>query len=541
MISERAGHLLFTHTIKHIHMRKIFPLLLIAIVLFSGGCKNNEPADEKADVILIGGGIMSATLGVMMKELDPKLTINLYERLDSVALESSSAWNNAGTGHSALAELNYTPEMPDGTVDIKKAIPINESFEVSKQFWAHLVTAKKLPEPKLFINNVPHMSFVWGEKNVAYLKKRYDALSSSTLFRGMEYSENFDTLAKWMPLVMTGRSRTQKVAATHMVIGTDVNFGNLTRGLVSSLKKSVGVQINMNHDVKSIKRNADSTWMVTVLDRITKKERRIQAKFVFIGAGGGALPLLQNSGIPEGKGFGGFPVSGEWLVCTNPAVIAQHIAKVYGKAGVGSPPMSVPHLDTRVINGKKALLFGPYAGFSSKFLKQGSYLDLTRSVTLKNIYPMVSAGWDNIPLTKYLVNQVIQSDEDRLAALREYFPNAKAADWKLETAGQRVQIIKKDKEHGGILQFGTEVVSSSDGSLAALLGASPGASTSVKIMLTVLEKCFPQQIASAEWQKKLVEMIPSYGKQLTDDINLTNQVREADSKALGLKYFVLKP
>jgi malate dehydrogenase (quinone) len=541
MISEHAGHLLFTHIIKYIHMRKIFPLLLIAIVLFSGGCKNNEPADEKADVILIGGGIMSATLGVMMKELDPKLTINLYERLDSVALESSSAWNNAGTGHSALAELNYTPEMPDGTVDIKKAIPINESFEVSKQFWAHLVTAKKLPEPKLFINNVPHMSFVWGEKNVAYLKKRYDALSTSTLFRGMEYSENFDTLAKWMPLVMTGRSRTQKVAATHMVIGTDVNFGNLTRGLVSSLKKSVGVQINMNHDVKSIKRNADSTWMVTVLDRITKKERRIQAKFVFIGAGGGALPLLQNSGIPEGKGFGGFPVSGEWLVCTNPAVIAQHIAKVYGKAGVGSPPMSVPHLDTRVINGKKALLFGPYAGFSSKFLKQGSYLDLTRSVTLKNIYPMVSAGWDNIPLTKYLVNQVMQSDEDRLAALREYFPNAKAADWKLETAGQRVQIIKKDKEHGGILQFGTEVVSSSDGSLAALLGASPGASTSVKIMLTVLEKCFPQQIASAEWQKKLVEMIPSYGKQLTDDINLTNQVREADSKALGLKYFVLKP
>ena len=522
-------------------MKKIFPIFLIAAVLFTGGCKNTKPADEKTDVILIGGGIMSATLGVMMKELDPKLTINMYERLDSVALESSSAWNNAGTGHSALAELNYTPEMPDGTVDIHKAIPINESFEVSKQFWAHLVSENKLPEPKQFINNVPHMSFVWGEKNVAYLKKRYEALSASTLFKGMEYSENYDTLAKWMPLVMTGRSRTQKVAATHMVIGTDVNFGNLTRGLVASLKKSAGVQINLSHDVKEIKRNADSTWMVTVLDRIAKKERRIQAKFVFIGAGGGALPLLQNSGIPEGKGFGGFPVSGEWLVCTNPAVIAQHIAKVYGKAGVGSPPMSVPHLDTRVINGKKALLFGPYAGFSIKFLKKGSYLDLTRSVTLKNIYPMVSAGWDNIPLTKYLVNQVMQSDEDRLAALREYFPEAKAADWKLETAGQRVQIIKKDKEHGGILQFGTEVVSSSDGSLAALLGASPGASTSVRIMLTVLEKCFPKQIASPEWQKKLVEMIPSYGKELTGNISLTNQVRESDSKTLGLKYFVLKP
>ncbi|WP_442590499.1 malate:quinone oxidoreductase [Pedobacter sp. AW31-3R] len=520
-------------------MKKILSIVLIASVLL-GACKK-EAAEEETDVVLIGAGIMSATLGTMMKELDPKLKINIYERLDAVAAESSDAWNNAGTGHSALAELNYTPEMPDGSIDIHKAIAINEQFEVSKQFWAYLVQQKKLPAAHTFINNVPHMSFVWGDENTVYLKKRYQALQKNVLFKGMEYSENYDSLARWMPLVMKGRSRTQKVAATHMDIGTDVNFGNLTRGMISALKNAEGVKVALNHEVKTMKRNADSTWMVTVVDRATKKERNIKAKFVFIGAGGGALRLLQKSGIPEGKGFGGFPVSGEWMVCHNDAVIAQHIAKVYGKAGVGSPPMSVPHLDTRVINGKKALLFGPYAGFSSKFLKQGSYLDLTRSITLKNIGPMMSAGLDNIPLTKYLVGQVMQSDEERLKALQEYYPEAKAADWKLETAGQRVQIIKKDKEHGGILQFGTEVVTASDGSLSALLGASPGASTSVDIMLSLLKKCFPGRVASAEWQQKFKQMIPSYGKKLADNVNLANQVREADSKALGLKYFVIQP
>jgi malate dehydrogenase (quinone) len=522
-------------------MKKIYQIFLLALVVLSSGCKDNTAVEEQTDVVLIGGGIMSATLGTMMKELDPNLKINLYERLDSVAQESSSAWNNAGTGHSALAELNYTPELPGGRIDIKKAVPINESFEISKQFWAYLVSKNKLPEPKSFITNVPHMSFVWGDKNVRYLKARHQALQHNILFKGMEYSENYDTLSKWMPLVMNGRSRAQKVAATHMDIGTDVNFGNLTRGLINSLKASEGVKVELSHEVKTIRRNADNSWTVTVKDLLTKKETKIRSKFVFIGAGGGALTLLQKSGIPEGKGFGGFPVSGEWMVCSNPAVIAQHIAKVYGKAGVGSPPMSVPHLDTRVINGKKALLFGPYAGFSSKFLKQGSYLDLTRSITLKNIYPMVSAGWDNIPLTKYLVNQVMQSDEERMAALREYYPEAKTADWHLETAGQRVQIIKKDSEHGGILQFGTEVVSAGDGSLAALLGASPGASTSVDIMITLLKKCFPKQVASAAWHDKFQQMIPSYGKKLSDDVNLANQVREADSKTLGLKYFVVKP
>ena len=511
--------------------------VLIASIMFMG-CSKKE-ATEETDVLLVGAGVMSATLGTMLKELEPGLKINIYERLDLVAAESSDAWNNAGTGHSAFCELNYTPELPNGEIEFSKAIAINEHFEVSKQFWAFMVSKGKLPNPSNFINNVPHMSFVWGDENVNYLRKRYDALSKQTLFKGMKYSENFDTLATWMPLVMKGRDRKQKVAATFMAIGTDVNFGALTRGLVASLKKEPNVKVELKHEVKNLKKNDDGTWLVTVTDTETGKDKYVKAKFVFIGAGGGALRLLQKSGIPEGKGFGGFPVSGEWLVCTNPDVIKQHITKVYGKAGVGSPPMSVPHLDTRIINGKKALLFGPYAGFSSKFLKQGSYLDLTRSVTLNNIWPMISTGIDNIPLTKYLIGQVTQSDEDRLAALREYFPEARAEDWKLETAGQRVQIIKKDKEHGGILQFGTEVVSSKDGDLAALLGASPGASTSVDIMLTVLEKCFPEKTVSEQWQAGFRRMIPSYKQSLSSDVNLANKIRKENSTRLGLKYFTL--
>ncbi|NMN35049.1 malate dehydrogenase (quinone) [Pedobacter sp. SG918] len=517
-------------------MKNILLILLISVAIV--GCRNKE-AQEQTDVVLVGAGIMSATLGSMIKTLDPKLKINIYERLDLVAAESSDAWNNAGTGHSAFCELNYTPELPNGQIEFKKAISINEHFEVSKQFWAYMVSAGKLPSPTSFINNVPHISFVWGDKNVLYLKKRYDVLSKQLLFKGMKYSENYDTLAKWMPLVMKGRSRKQKVAATYMSIGTDVNFGSLTRGLISSLRKEKGVKVELNHEVKNLKRNPDGTWLVTVTDLKTEKDKYISAKFVFIGAGGGALRLLQKSKIPEGKGFGGFPVSGEWLVCNNQKIVEKHISKVYGKAGVGAPPMSVPHLDTRIINGKKALLFGPYAGFSSKFLKQGSYLDLTRSITLKNMWPMLSTGMDNIPLTKYLIRQVTQSDEDRLKALKEYFPEAEAKDWKLETAGQRVQIIKKDKTHGGVLQFGTEVVSAQDGSLAALLGASPGASTSVDIMLTLLKQCFPKEVASNAWQQGLRKMIPSYGKMLSQDVALANQVRSSNSKTLGLNFFVL--
>ena len=487
------------------------------------------------DVVLIGAGIMSATLGVLLKELQPDLTIEVFERLDVAAAESSDAWNNAGTGHSAFCELNYTPENADGSIDTSKATKIAEYFEESKQFWAHLIRHNLINIPESFIRRVPHMSFVWGDKNVQYLKKRHAAMIKCHLFKDMQYSKDRQQLTKWIPLIMQGRNTTEKVAATYMPIGTDVNFGALTRCMFDYLKKTEGVNLHFDQEVSKLRKAEDGTWRVKVKNLATGDKVKLNAKFVFIGAGGGSLPLLLKSGIPEGKGFGGFPVSGQWLVCKNPDMIARHQAKVYGKASVGSPPMSVPHLDTRVINGEKALLFGPYAGFSTKFLKSGSFMDLPLSIKANNLRPMIIAGLKNIPLTRYLINEVRQSPADRLESLRAFVPQAQMEDWKLEVAGQRVQVIKKDAVEGGVLEFGTEVVSAADGSIAALLGASPGASTAVSIMLNLLKRCFPEKLKSAEWQTKIKEMIPSYGESLGDNGQLLEEVRNYTSEVLNLQ------
>ena len=489
---------------------------------------------NQPDVILIGTGIMSATLGVFLKELQPDITIEIYERLDQPAQESSSAWNNAGTGHSAFCELNYTPQNPDGTIDTKKAVKIAESFAVTRQFWSYLVENDKLPNAENFIHSVPHLSFVWGEENVDYLQKRYEALVKNPLFSQMQFSTDYNHLQSWMPLVMENRSKDEKIAATYMPLGTDVNFGNLTTTLLDYLSKCEGVKIYYNNEVKKLKQKKNGTWKLKIEDTKTETVFKTKTKFVFIGAGGGSLLLLEKADVKEGEGFGGFPVSGQWLKCTNEKIIKQHHVKVYGKATVGAPPMSVPHLDTRIINGKKELLFGPYAGFSTKFLKNGSYLDLIKSIELDNIIPMLSAGWHNIPLTKYLVEQVMQSDEERMEALKDYFPKAKQEDWELLEAGQRVQVIKKDEEQGGTLEFGTEIIATADGTLACLLGASPGASTAVSIMIDVLNKCFSTQMKETSWQEKMKTMIPSYGIALNENPEMCMSVYEKTSKILKL-------
>ncbi|WP_316776670.1 malate:quinone oxidoreductase [Pedobacter antarcticus] len=495
--------------------------------------KSSNSDKEAVDVVLIGAGIMSATLGVLLKELSPDLKIGIYERLGVAAAESSDAWNNAGTGHSAFCELNYTPQLPDGSVSTDKAVAIAESFEVSKQFWSFLVKNEMVDSPDNFIKSIPHVSFVWGENNVDFLRKRYENLQQCELFKEMTYSEDPALLKEWMPLVMENRDPADKVAATRMTLGTDVNFGALTRMMLNKLQLKSNVSMEFNQEVRKLKKK-NGLWEIKVKNELTGKKKVIQAKFVFIGAGGGSLPLLEKSDIPEGKGFGGFPVSGQWLKCTNPEVIEKHNAKVYGKASVGAPPMSVPHLDTRMIDGKKALLFGPYAGFSTRFLKNGSLMDLPLSIKLDNIRPMIAAGLDNLPLTKYLIDQVRQTPEDRLAALKEYLPSAQMKDWELETAGQRVQVIKKDAEHGGVLEFGTEVVAAADGSIAALLGASPGASTAVSIMVSLLEKCFKDEINTEDWQTKLKSMIPSYGQALSKNPELSRNIRAQTSETLNL-------
>ena len=477
----------------------------------------NTAVQPYKNITLIGGGIMSATLGILLKELNPNFTITIYERLDAVASESSDAWNNAGTGHSAFCELNYTPEKKDGSIDISKAIKIASSFELSKSFWSYLMNEKYFDQPELFINNIPHISFVWGDENVSFLRKRVETLSKHPLFAAMEFSDDVNKLKEWMPLVMQNRNANEKVAASKMDIGTDVNFGNLTRTLFKYLVSLDGVELLLNHEVRDLDKQKDGTWLVEYKDLNFDEKNERYTDFVFIGAGGGSLPLLEKSNIEEAEGYGGFPVSGQWLVCKNDDIIHQHNAKVYGKASVGTPPMSVPHLDTRIIDGRKALLFGPFAGFSTKFLKNGSYFDLPKSIELDNIIPMLGAGWHNMALTKYLIRQATQSHEDRMDALREYFPNAKEDEWKLAIAGQRVQVIKKDEEDGGALEFGTELVCSADGTLTALLGASPGASTAVSAMLDVLNKSFPGLMNSEEWKEKLQQMIPLYHANIKDE------------------------
>ncbi len=486
------------------------------------------------DFTLIGAGIMSATLGVLLKQLMPEATIAIYERLDRVGAESSDAWNNAGTGHSAFCELNYTPLREDGSVDISKALKISSSFEISKQLWAYLKKNNLIKSESPFINDIDHMSFVWGEENISFLKKRYEALVEYEMFKDMKYSEDHHEIAEWIPLMMKGRDRKERIAATRMEIGTDVNFGAITRGMIAYLQTCDGVDVHLGHQVDDLTHEKNGHWKIDLEDLDTNEEKTVYSKFVFNGAGGGALILLEKSDIPEGRGYGGFPVSGQFLKCKNPDVVVQHEAKVYGKAATGSPPMSVPHLDTRMLDGKRSLLFGPYAGFSTKFLKNGSFFDLPLSIEMHNVWPMLSAGMHNISLTKYLIEQVFQSEEDRFEFLQNYYPEAKFEDWELITAGQRVQIIKKDEEEGGVLKFGTEIVCSSDKSFATLLGASPGASTAVSIMLDVLQTCFPDKMDADNWKDKLSEMIPSYGKSLIKDGSLCRQMRNYTTDILKL-------
>ncbi|MGO1695427.1 MAG: malate:quinone oxidoreductase [Arthrobacter sp.] len=491
----------------------------------------SQTTSSNVDIALIGGGVMSATLGTLLKQLEPSWDVALFENLDQAGQEASDPWNNAGTGHSALCELNYSPLGADGKVDPAKAVGINEQWQVSRQFYSHLVDQGRISTPSSFINPLPHMSFVHGEKSVDYLRTRFESLRTQPMFQEMEHTEDVATIAEWAPLVAEGRNPSEHVAASRIMGGTDVDFGSLTRQLIANLGED-GVDLNFGHKVTGLERNG-AGWTLTVKNKATGDKHTVNAKFVFVGAGGGALHLLQAAGIPEAHGFGGFPVSGQFLRSTNEEVISRHHAKVYGQASVGAPPMSVPHLDTRFVNGKRSLMFGPYGGFSPKFLKSGSYMDLVASVRPGNLIPMLAVAKDNLGLVKYLVTEVLKSREAKNEALREYYPNASGDGWELITAGQRVQVIKKDKKRGGVLQFGTEVITSADGSISGLLGASPGASTAAPIMIEVLRRCFPQNFAG--WESKLTEIVPSFGVKLNENPELLAQVTAATNKSLGLK------
>ena len=523
---------------------KIFAYLIVAVLAAALIFLNwplyqrSVPAAENEkpiDVVVIGGGIMSMTLSTLLQELQPDWNIEAFERLDAVGLESSNGWNNAGTGHAAFAELNYTPEK-NGVVETDRAVRITEQFEVSRQFWAHQVREGRLSShPQDFINATPHMSFVWGDDNIEFLRKRHAALVQQPMFYGMQFSTDQEQIRQWAPLLIEGRDPQQKVAATYMPLGTDVNFGVITNQLTAALQKQPNFKLNLQHEVRALRQNSDKTWNVTVYDLATQTEKTVKAKFVFIGAGGASLKLLQMSGIPEAQNYAGFPVGGQFLSFDNPSLTTQHRAKVYGQAETGAPPMSVPHLDTRFLDGKQTMLFGPFALYSTKFLKNGSWFDLLSSVNIHNVAGMIAVGVENLDLVQYLVQQAMLTDSDRQAELLKYYPSAKPDSWKLITAGQRVQIIKKDPEKGSVLQFGTEIVADKDHTIAALLGASPGASTSPSIMLGLLPKAFPKQMAQG-WEARIKEIVPSYGQQINSSAALTNQIRRATSETLQLPY-----
>jgi malate dehydrogenase (quinone) len=491
---------------------------------------SKSEAATQTDVVLVGAGIMSATLAALIRLVEPNWSITLIERLDGAAAESSDPWNNAGTGHSALCELNYTPELPDGTIDIAKAVHVNEQFQVSRQFWSYAVENGVLPDVRSFLNPIPHVSFVHGAKNVQYLRKRYDALVTNPLFATMEFIDDRDEFVRRLPLMSEKRDFSDPVALNWTQDGTDVDFGSLSRQLIGFAAKQ-GMTTYFGHEVRDLDKQSDGSWTLKVANRRTGAKRKLNAKFVFVGAGGGALPLLQRAGIDEAKGFGGFPVGGQWLRSGNQRLTAGHQAKVYGLPPLGAPPMSVPHLDTRVINGKSWLLFGPFAGWSPKFLKQGKVTDLPFSVRPNNLASMLGVGVTELGLVKYLIGQLRLSEADRVQVLREFAPSANDSDWELDIAGQRVQVVRR-KGRGGVLEFGTTVLAAADGSIAGLLGASPGASTAVPAMFDVMERCFGDRYQT--WLPKLREIVPSLGVQLSNEPKLFDEVWAHGTKVLKL-------
>jgi malate dehydrogenase (quinone) len=483
-----------------------------------------DSTEEPADVVLIGGGIMSATLGAMLAVLDPELRIVILERAAALATESSDPWNNAGTGHSGYCELNYMPDPTDGT----KPSTIAAQFHMSRQWWSHLADIGLL-DPKTFIHTVGHMDVVFGDRDVAYLRRRFETLTSDPLFSDMEFTDDPATIRRWAPLVMAGRDPAEVVAATRHPGGTDVDFGALCTGL-TRIVTCRGGHVRLGHDVRTLHQDRDGLWIVR--GRNETGNFTVSGRQVFVGAGGHALRLLQKARLPEVRGYAVLPVGAAFLRCSNPEVVNQHDTKVYGQAEGGAPPMSVPHLDKRIVNGTPHLMFGPYATFSTKLLKHGRWTDFFTTIRWHNLHVIAAAVLQNLTLIRYLIGQLVARPRRKFTHLRRYYPHADPKQWDFYAAGQRAQLITPDRRRIGVLQQGTELVVGADGTIAGLLGASPGASTAVPIMIDLLQRCFLRDWHTS-WAAELTAAIPA----LTIDhwnIQAVDHAAQATSAALHL-------
>ncbi|GAC66623.1 malate:quinone oxidoreductase [Gordonia soli] len=487
--------------------------------------------DHEADVVLIGGGIMSTTLGAMLAVVQPDWRILLVERADTLASESSGPWNNAGTGHMGLCELNYMPDPADGRTPAR----IARQFHLTRQWWAFLAMSG-LVDPARFVHATPHMDVVFGADDVAYLRERHRTLVGDPLFAELRYSEEPGEIAEWAPLVMRGRSSDEPIAATWHPGGTDVDFGALTTATADIIADNGG-EILLRHEVRSLTRTPDGGWIVS--GRRTDDADGHSGRFtiharrhVFVGAGGLALRLLQRAGLPEVRGYAVLPVGAAFFRCSTPSVVAAHTAKVYGQAAVGAPPMSVPHLDARVVDGRRHLLFGPYATFSTRLLKSGSLTDAFTTLRWRNLPVIAAAMWHNLALIRFLIVQLLATRSRKFEQLRRFLPTAVDGDWELIPAGQRAQLVVPDESAVGAIHQGTELVTSADRSISGVLGASPGASTAVTIMVDVLRTAFPDRWTTG-WEHRIGEAIPDLDRSDWTDDAVRRSFTDT-STALGL-------
>ena len=491
------------------------------------------PDSANPDVVLIGGGIMSATLAALLEVVAPQWSITVFEsaagrrRRELARLEQRRHRPRRPVRAELHARRARRPGGPGQGRHDQRAVPGLPPVLVAPG------RAGLTGAPKEFINPVPHVSFVTGEDGRAYMRARHEALAAQPLFDGLEYSDDPAELAEWTPLMMAGRDPRQLVAATRSAAGTDVNFGALTRMLLEdAADRGVAVHCQpARHEPRPARPTA--AGRSPCRDTVTGERRTVRRPVRLRRRRRRRAAAAAEGGHPGDRRASAASRSAASSCAPAPPSWSQHQAKVYGQAAVGAPPMSVPHLDPRVIDGDHSLMFGPYAGFSPKFLKAGSMFDLPRSVKPNNLGSMLGVARTELALTRYLVNELLQSGADRHQTLRAFVPDGRRArlgDDHRRPARPGHQAGPGDRpRRAPVRHRGRRRRRRHDRRPARRL---PGASTAVSAMLDLLERCFPDRMPA--WRPALQEAIPSYGRSLADDPALLAEVRASTMQTLEL-------